>query len=304
MLVLLSGTANRRLAQAVAARLGLSPGGTTLERLPDGELRVLVDEPVRGASVYLLQPTSPPPAEHLLELILLADACRRSGARRVTGVIPYLAYARQDRVARGGEALAARVIADVLSTRLDRCLLVELHAPAAEACFRVPVEQLSAAPVLLDALARTTLAPDVVVAAAPGAMKLAQHYARSLSLPLAIVHTERLDGGAIASRGLMGDMRGRTALVVDDMISTGATMEAAVQAVVDQGRAAHVVVLATHAVLAPGAARRLDSLPVERFLVTDTVESHESLNFDRLEIVSVAGLLADGIRAFEQEMGP
>jgi ribose-phosphate pyrophosphokinase len=199
-LTILSGSANQPLATRVAERLG--PWPCLIERFPDGELHVAVQASVRGRDVYLLQPTGPPVHDHLLELLLLADACRRAGAARLTAVVPYVGYARQDRRAGGREAVGARLVATLIgASGLQRVVAVDLHSPALEGVFDVPLEHLSAVPLLAEAV-RPALADDAVVVAPDlGAAKRAERYAGRLGRPVAIVHKARLSAGGARRAG-------------------------------------------------------------------------------------------------------
>jgi ribose-phosphate pyrophosphokinase len=293
--VIISGGAHPALARAVAAAGGFRTVAAELERLPDAEL-VGVADSVRGEDVYLIQPTPPPPESHLFELLLLADAVRRAGAARITGVVPYLGYARQDRRAAGRRvAVGAKVVADVLATRLDRVVVVDLHAPATEAFFSCAVEHLEAFPLFLEQL--RGIKDAVVVAPDLGASKLADRYAAALELPFAVVHKTRLSGTEVAVRQVTGDVAGRVPLIVDDMITTGRTVAAALGAVLAAGASAGAIVAATHAVFAPGAVELLFSLPIRRLLVTDSVPPPPD---PRIEVVTLAGTLAEAIRRLHE----
>ncbi|MBI4322551.1 MAG: ribose-phosphate pyrophosphokinase, partial [Chloroflexi bacterium] len=194
-ITLFSGTANPTLAGAVAAKLGLGLGSLLVDRFPDGELHVSLRESVRGLDVYLLQPASPPVAENLVELLLMADACRRSGAAHVTAVVPYLGYARQDRRVKDGEPIGARVVADAIASGgVQRLIVVDLHNPALEGFFGVPLEHLSAVSLLAEALRPMLPQRAVLVAPDLGAVRLAELYAVLLDLPAATVHKVRLSG--------------------------------------------------------------------------------------------------------------
>jgi ribose-phosphate pyrophosphokinase len=295
-LCLFAGTANPPLAQAVAARLCVGLGDALVRRFADGELHVQLRQSVRGQDVYLLQPTSPPVDEHLLELLFLADASRRAGAARVTAVVPYFGYARHDRRASGREPVGARLVADLLgSAGLARVVAVDLHSAALEGFFSIPLEHLSAASLLSDAARPWTSDRTVVVAPDLGAAKLADRYARLLHAPAAVVHKTRLSGEDVSVHAITGDVRGRSPLLVDDMISTGGTIEAAVKALLAAGCAPDIVVLATHALLVGPAAARLSALPVRRFLATDSVVAAACPAIPA-EIVRLDGLLAEAIR--------
>jgi ribose-phosphate pyrophosphokinase len=265
-----------------------------LDRFPDGELRPVVN-PVRGDDVYVIQPTGPPVSDHLMELLLLLDACRRDGAGRITAVVPYFGYARQDRRGRSGEPVGARVVADALTASGAQCLVVvDPHSAALEAMCGIPVEMLTAAPALADALAPDVPGDAVIVAPDLGAVKLAEHYASLLQRPVAVVRKTRLTGATVRAEEIAGHVAGRPAIIVDDMISTGATIEAATRVVLAHGSTSGIVVAATHGLLVGGAARRLRGLPVRRVVTTDTLPQGRSAAL-ALQVESVAPLLADAI---------
>ena len=293
-LKIFSGTSNRPLAEEVAANLRTQLGQCALSRFPDGELHVEILESVRGDDVYLVQSTSPPVADHLLELLLLADACRRAGAAHLTAVIPYFGYARQDRRATGREPVSARLIADTIEgSGFERVIAVDPHTAALEGFFEIPLEQLSAVPTLVEA-ARLGLAPNsVIVGPDLGAAKLADRYAHPLQLPVAIVHKTRISGGAVSVSGITGDVRGRAPIIVDDMISTGGTIEAAIQTVLSADCLPEITVVATHGLFVGSAMQRLRGLPVKRLVVANTVTPPPAQL--PLEVVSIAPLLADVI---------
>jgi ribose-phosphate pyrophosphokinase len=234
---LLAGSANVRLAETIAAKLGTSQGALNVDRFPDGELHVEIKQSVRGHDVYLIQPTSPPVERHLLELLLLADAAHRAGAARLTAVIPYLGYARQDRRASGREAVGARLVAELLAAGglVQRVVVVDVHSPAVEGFFGIPLEHLSAVPLLVESVRNHVTENSVIVAPDLGAAKLAERYARPLGLPVAIVHKRRLSGSEVSVRSVTGDVRGHTPIIVDDMISTGGTVEATIEVLLSGG---------------------------------------------------------------------
>lgn len=291
---ILAGTGHPTLGRAVAAELRAEPASCEVERFPDGELRPVVG-PVRGADVYVVQPTGPPVSEHLVELLLLLDACRRAGAGRITAVVPYVGYARQDRRSRAGEPVGARVVADALAAAgADRLVAVDPHTVTLEATLAIPVEMLTAVPVLAAALASTVADGAVVVAPDLGALKLAERYASLLRLPVAVVRKSRLTGAAVRAEELVGEVAGRTPVVVDDMISTGGTVEAAAHILRAHGAAPGLIVAATHGLLVGPAADRFRPLPLRRLLVTDTLPPCKVAPFP-LEVCSVAPLLADAI---------
>jgi ribose-phosphate pyrophosphokinase len=295
-MTLLSGTSHPALALDLARELGEPLGGLTVERFPDGELDVDVLGPVRGRDVFVVQSLHGPVGEHLLELTLVADACERQGAASVTAVIPYLGYARQDRREVGTEPLGARVVAELLSAgRVDRVVCLDLHSKAVEGCFRHPVDHAAAVPALIEHLRQGLPAPAVVVSPDLGAVKRAEAFARPLGLPVVVVHKQRLSGAEVEARGVVGEVRGRHAIVVDDMISTGGTVVAAVQAVLEAGALAPVTVVASHGLFVGPAPQRFAALPLARVVVSDSLPLVPGLQFP-LERVRSAPALAAVVR--------
>jgi ribose-phosphate pyrophosphokinase len=289
------GSGSTRLGAAVCDALYTRPVAVECRRFPDGESQAILEESVRGRDVYLLQSTSPPVDQHLVELLLLADACRRAGAARLTAVIPYFGYARQERRI-DRRSLGARVAADVLATAgFARLMIVDAHTPAIEGFFATPLDHLTAVPVLARALARAPIDRAVVVAPDLGAVKLARAYAGLLRVPMAFVHKTRLDGEAVAAHTVIGDVRGRAPIIVDDMLSTGATIEAAVGALQAAGAEAPMTVAVTHALLVGRAHDILAALPLGRLVAADTV-AVDGLAAPDIEVCSVAALLATAIR--------
>lgn len=289
------GTANRPLAGGVAAALGTEVVPCEVTRFPDGELRPIVGD-VRGEDVYVVQSTGPAVNEHLVELLLLLDACRRGGADRVTAVVPYFGYARQDRRGQAGEAVGARVVADVLATvGAQRLIVVDPHTAALEAMCGVPVEMLTAVPAMAEALTVMAI-PDEATLVAPdlGAVKLAEHYAALLRRPVAVVRKTRLTGTAVHAEEIIGTVEGRPAVIVDDMISTGGTIEAAIRVLLAHRAAPDIVVAATHGLLVADVADRLGCLPIRRLVVTDTVMPIPAPDLS-VQVRPVATLLADAI---------
>jgi ribose-phosphate pyrophosphokinase len=293
LLTVFSGCAQIPLARAIAGTLGVELGKREVERFPDGECHVQILESVRGRDVYVLQPTGPPVEANLLELLLLVDACRRAGADRVTAVIPYFGYARQDRRASGREPVAARLVADLIhAAGVDRVVAVDLHSPALEGYFSVPLEHVTAVPLLAEPLRRLALGGNcVVVAPDLGAAGLADRYARLLSLPVAIVHKTRISGREVTTRGVTGNVDGRQPLIVDDMISTGGTIEAAVRALAAAGALPVTAVVATHGLFSGDAAEHIAAVGARRVIVTDSVAPPAALQLP-IEVVSIAPMIA------------
>jgi ribose-phosphate pyrophosphokinase len=293
VLRIVSGSANPGLASAVANHLGVESDGCNLARYPDGELRPTIEN-VCGADVYIVQPTAPPVNEHIVELLLLLDACRRSRAARVTAVVPYFGYARQDRRTATGQALGSAVVANAIATAgADRLVVVDPHTPALEAQCQIPVEILTAVPTLSGELAPVLPEGAVVVAPDLGAVKLAERYAAILHGSVAVVRKQRETGATVSALDIAGDVRGRPAVIIDDMITTGATIEAAVGLLRLRDAAPDIVVAATHGLLVHAAVNRLRDLDLGRVLVTDTVAPKQADTV--IEVCSIAPTIAMAI---------
>lgn len=294
-LAILAGTANPALATAIAAQLGVAPSPCLVETFPDGEVHVVLEADVRGADVWLVQSTGPAAERYLLELLLLADACRRAGCARVSAAMPYFGYARQDRRSGAGEALGGRVVAEMLGlARLDRLVLVDPHSPTMEAILGVPVDVLSAVPLLAAALQPWVEGDAVVVAPDLGAAKLAERYAAALGLPVAYVRKTRVSGRTVLADEVVGPVRDRHPVIIDDMISTGGTIVAAADAVRRSGAHEELLVATSHALLVGPAPEVLGALPLRRLFVTDTVVPTGRLP-QVTEVVSIAPLIAGAI---------
>ena len=299
--MIFSGEANPPLAEAIAARVGVPLGRRIVARYPDSELHVEIQQSVRGHDVYLVQPTSPPVDLHLMELLFMADACHRAGAYRITAIVPYFGYARQDRRGKGREPVGARITSDLFAAaHIARVVAVDLHTPELEGFMSIPLEHLSAIPILARTVAPLLTENSVVVSPDLGGVKLAEHYAQALGLPLAIVHKARLSGREVEVRGIVGDVAGRSPVIVDDMVSTAGTVDAAIRAVIAAGSAPQVLVVASHGLLVGEAVQRLDGLPIRRLVFSDSVKSasHPSLP---IEVASLAPLLAEAIKLLHCE---
>ncbi|WP_342377234.1 ribose-phosphate pyrophosphokinase [Myxococcus stipitatus] len=294
--ILITGTASPHLGRELARALGVAPTDCHFERFPDGEMHLEVPTSVRGRTVVLVQSLTPPAGEHLLELLLMADACWRAGAARLEAVVPYLGYARQDRRAKPGEPLGGRLVADMLTQgRFSRVMVVDLHSPALEGCFGAPLEHLTALPLLADALRPKVTDTSVVVAPDLGAVKRAEALARLLGRPWAVIHKVRLSGDEVHASGLMGEVRGKRPILVDDMVSTGGTLVAAAGTLREAGCAEDLTVVTTHALLVGPALERLKALPLGNLVATDSVEPPSGLPFPH-HVVTLAPLVARALR--------
>ena len=295
---LLAGTANPALATAIALELGVQTGECVVDRFPDGEVAVQVREPVRRKEVFLVQPTSPPVDNHLVELLALADACRRAAAARITAIVPYFGYARADKRHGRREPITGRVVADLLETvGVAHVVTVDLHTPQVEGFFRTAVDSLTAVPTLCRVL-RDRLPTDVVVVSPDaGRVRLATHYAQVLGASVVVLHKRRESGTETAVTHVVGDVASRACLVVDDMISTGGTVAATVTALLDAGARPEIIVAATHGLLLAGARDKLDHPAVREVVVTDTVWT-AGKEWPRLRVVSVGPLIAGALERF------
>lgn len=285
------------LGQSIASELGAPALVVQTTRFPDGEVSVVVPD-VRNADVFVVHSTSPPVNDRVIDLVLMLDACRRGGAARVTAVVPYFGYARQDRSGQGG-ALGAGVIASMISASADRVVVVDPHSAALEGMLTVPLTTVSALSALAAALKPFLDETSVIVAPDIGAVKLAERFSSLLGLPYAIVHKTRISGTEVHAGSIIGEVRGRTAVIVDDMISTAGTVVAAFHAARSGGASDSVSIVATHGLFCELSEFRLKALPLHKVFVTDTVQP-QALSFP-VEVVSMAPALADDIRSATSE---
>ena len=296
---LIPGSASCPLAGSMARELGIEPVGRDVERFPDGEVHVRLHDELRDDDVYLVQSTGPPSQEHLTELLLLADAAYRAGAARVTAVVPYLAYTRQDRRTRRGEPVGLRVVADLLRvSHVDRLVVVDPHTPALESIVSIPVEATSAVGILADVIRARTDDSAVLVAPDLGAAKLVDRYADELGLDVAIVRKTRVSGDRVRARSVVGEVAGRRPVIVDDMVSTAGTIESAVTTLREMGTLEPVIVATTHALLIGPAVERLRGAEIDVIVTTDSVTPPPN----DLDIVSVSlgGQLAELVRRLHE----
>jgi ribose-phosphate pyrophosphokinase len=292
---MLAGSANPKLSDAVAQEFRIRPTPCSVERFPDGEVSVRLEESVRGEDLFLMQPTSPPVNDHLMELLAFADAGRRAAAARITAVIPYFGYARSDR--RGGrrDPIMARTVASLIeAVGIDHVITVDIHSEQIEGFFTIPFDNLSAVPLLCRDLEGRLPEGTVVVAPDLGAVRRATLFAKRLELPSAIVHKRRLSGTMVEAGSVIGDVHGRSCLVVDDMISTGATVAESIAALRRQGAGPEFIVAATHGLFSGDARKRLEDAGVNEVIVTDTIPDVNA-GWSRLHVVSIAGLLVGAL---------
>ena len=292
--MLLSGRAHRPLAEEIGTLIGHDPFGLTVEDFSDGEIFVRIDKNARGRDVFIVQPT-PAPAENIMELLLLIDAAKRASAARVTAVIPYFGYGRQDRKDQPRVSVGAKLVANLIEAAgADRVLGIDFHQHQIASFFDIPVDHLYGRPVLIDYFKSLELEDLVVVAPDVGSAKMARGYAKRLGATLGVIDKRRPKANVAEVLNVVGDVDGRPCLITDDMVDTGGTMANAVHALKERG-ATKVYACGTHAILSGPAAERLSSAPLEELVVTNTIDVPEERRFDNLRILSVAGLLADAI---------
>lgn len=292
---LLSGGANRMLAEEMARCLGVDLCRVTISRFADGEIFVRIDENVRGHDVFIVQPTNPP-ADSIMELLLLIDAARRASAARITCVMPYYGYSRQDRKDQPRVAIGAKLLANLITTAgADRVLGIDFHQHQLQGFFDIPVDHLYAAPVFVSHYRKKQLKDVVVVAPDVGSAKMARGYAKRLNGTFAIIDKRRPTANVAEVLNVVGEVDGRDCLIPDDMIDTAGTVTAAARALKELG-AHDVYVCATHALLSGPAAERLSNAPITEVTVTDTVAITPEHRFPALAVLSVGELLAKAVR--------
>jgi ribose-phosphate pyrophosphokinase len=292
---LLSGTGNRPLADEIAKQIGVDICKSTVTRFSDGEIFVRIDENIRGQDVFIVQPTNPP-AENVLELLLLIDAARRASAARITCVMPYYGYSRQDRKDQPRVAIGAKLMANMIDAAgADRVLGIDFHQHQLQGFFDVPVDHLYAAPVLVSHYRKKNLHDPVVVAPDVGSAKMARGFAKRLNGTLAIIDKRRPSPNVSEVLNVVGEVAGKDCLIPDDMIDTAGTVTEAARALKALG-ARDVYVCATHALLSGPAIERLKAAPIVEVTVTDTVALPPEKKFDRLKVLSVGELLSKAIK--------
>ena len=300
-LKLFSGNANRALAEEIAQYLRVPVSDAEVTRFSDGEIYVQVNENVRGADVFLVQPTCPPVNDTLMELLIMVDAMRRASARRITAVLPYYGYARQDRKVQPRVPISAKLVADLLEAAgIDRLLALDLHAGQIQGFFSVPVDHLFAAPVIIDYLGKKDLRDPVIVSPDAGGVERARAIAKRLNASLAIIDKRREGPGSAMAMHLIGDVRGKDAVVIDDMIDTAGTLIQAVTALEREG-ARRILACGVHAVLSGPAVDRIGTSPLEEIVATNSVPVSREKRAARVTVLSVAPLLGEAIRRIHDE---
>jgi ribose-phosphate pyrophosphokinase len=296
------GTSNEPLADEVCAFLGMTRGQALVTRFKDGEAYVQIQENVRGADVFVLQPTCHPVDQHLMELMLMIDALKRASARRITAVVPYYGYGRQDRKDKPRAPISAKLVADLLTTAgSNRALIIDPHAPQIQGFFNIPVDHLFASPVLVDYFKRLNLPNLTVVSPDAGGVERARFFAKKMDSALAIVDKRRVEMNVAEIMHVIGDVKGRTCLVIDDLIDTAGTLVKTASALMENGASA-VYACASHPVLSGPAVENISGSCIQEVVVTNTIPLTEAAKREpKIKVLSVAGLIGRAIQSIHEE---
>ena len=300
--ILFSGNAHPAFAASVAKKLGVALGDALVGRFSEGEIRVKINQNVRGRDVFILQPTSPPVNDHLMELLILLDALKRASARRITAVLPYYGYARQDRKDQPRVPITAKLVANLITVAgADRVLTMDLHAGQIQGFFDIPLDHLFAVNAFVNYFTSEKVIPNLVVVSPDvGGIKMARAYAKRLKSALAMVDKRRVNAEETEVMDIMGEVDDRNALIVDDLVSTAGSLVEAVRALKEAG-ARDVYAAVSHSVLSGPARERLSGSPLKELVVTDTIPIPPQLKLPKIKVISVAPLFAEAIRRIHRE---
>ena len=301
-LKLFGGSCNPTLVESIARSLNVPLGKATLSRFADGEASFQITENIRGADVFVVQPTAPPVNEHLMELLIMIDAFKRSSASRITAVFPYYGYARQDRKDRPRVPISAKLVADLLTIAgTSRVITMDLHVGQIQGFFDIPVDHLFAAPVMLDYVSSLEIPNLVIVSPDAGGVERARAYAKRLDVSLAVMDKRRGESNEIETVNVIGEVEGKTALIVDDIVDSAGTLVRAADALIGTG-AVKVLSCCTHAVLSGSALERITNSRLEQLIVSDSIPLDEQKKrCEKIKVLSVAGLLGKAIESVHHE---
>jgi ribose-phosphate pyrophosphokinase len=301
-LKIFSGSAHPDLVEEIAKILGVEPGQARLRRFPDTEVSFQIDEDIRGTDVFVVQPTSAPVDQHLMEMLIMIDAFRRSSAARITAVLPYYGYARQDRKDKPRVPISAKLVANILSAAgTNRVLTMDLHKAQIQGFFDIPVDHLFAAPVIIEYLDRLDYPKLTIVSPDAGGAERARAYAKRLNAELAIIDKRRTDDGTSEVMNVIGDVQGRTCIIQDDIIDTAGTITKAANALMSNG-AERVLACAVHGVLSGSAIDKIEKSPIDKMIVTNTIPlSPAAAACKKIVVLSVARLLGQAIKSIHEE---
>ncbi|MHA8137838.1 ribose-phosphate diphosphokinase [Lactobacillaceae bacterium Scapto_B20] len=292
---------NRPLAEKIADKMGIELGKATVNHFSDGEIQIQIEESIRGDDVYIIQSTSEPVNDNLMEVLIMADALKRASARTINIVMPYYGYARQDRKAQSREPITAKLVADILQTAgVSRVVTLDLHAAQIQGFFNIPVDHLMAAPLLAKFFLKEGFDSDtVVVSPDHGGVVRARKLAEYLKAPIAIIDKRRPKANVAKVMNIIGDVKGKTCLMVDDMIDTAGTITLGAQALIDAG-AKEVYACCTHPVLSGPAIERIEKSPIKQLVVTDSIQLKPEQNIDKINQITIAGLVAEAVNRIHQ----
>jgi len=300
-MILFSGNSNIDLARKISKKIGIKLGNALVDKFPEGEIRVKINENVRGKDVFVIQSTCPPVNDNLMELLILIDALRRASAKRITAVIPFFGYARQDRKDQPRVPITAKLVANILTQAgADRILTMDLHAGQIQGFFDIPVDHLLAAPVFINYFKKKKIKNLVVATADIGGIKLVWYFAEKLNIPLVVVDKKRRGPESVDAMHLIGDVKGKNILIPDDMLATGGTLAQAAKFVKSQG-ALKVFACMTHGLFSGNAIHKMQDTPIEEIVVTDTIPQHDRSQIKKITVLSVAWLFGEAIKRIHNE---
>lgn len=295
--LIFSGNSNKSLAESIVSRLGMRLGAATVSKFSDGEIMVKIDESVRGRDVFVVQPTNAPSDSNLMELMVMTDALKRASANTITAIMPYFGYSRQDRASEPRVPIAAKLVSNLIATSgVDRVVTMDLHAGQIQGFFDIPVDNLYALPVFYKYMQDNNLCNDDTVIVSPdaGGVARARIYAKKFGMPLAIIDKRRSGPNVAKVMHVIGEIAGKKCILIDDMIDTAGTLTEAAVALMEHG-AVSVKAMATHGILSGPAIDRISSSVIEKVIITDTIDNTRLKDFTKLQILSVAGILATSI---------
>ena len=298
-LCILTGNANPELAKEIADHIGVELCDAYVGHFNNGETQVMISESIRGKDIFIIQPTSQPVNDNLMELLIMVDACKRASAHSITAVVPYYAYARQDRKTRGREPISAKLVANLMETAgVSRVITVDLHAGQIQGFFDIPVDHLAAAPVLADYISQQNLQDIVVVSPDLGGVTRARTLADRLQAPIAIIEKRRPRPGCAEVMNLIGDVKGKTAIMIDDIVDTAGSLCEGAKALNKLG-AREVYACCSHAILSDPAVQRINDSAIRQLIITNTIPLSEEKKSDKIVVLSLADALGDVIMSIQ-----
>lgn len=295
--LIFSGNSNKSLAESIVSRLGMRLGAATVSKFSDGEIMVKIDESVRGRDVFVVQPTNAPSDSNLMELMVMTDALKRASANTITAIMPYFGYSRQDRASEPRVPITAKLVSNLIATSgVDRVVTMDLHAGQIQGFFDIPVDNLYTLPVFYKYMQDNNLCNDDTIIVSPdaGGVARARIYAKKFGMPLAIIDKRRSGPNVAKVMHVIGEIAGKKCILIDDMIDTAGTLTEAAVALMEHG-AVSVKAMATHGILSGPAIDRISSSVIEKVIITDTIDNTRLKDFTKLQILSVAGILATSI---------